>query len=368
MQENISFNKKNNAVAVSLQLTAENDLEAESSLKELIFLAKTLNIEVTESFLQKRHKIEPNYFIGQGKLEEIKEYIKDKEIDMILFDNELSGIQARNLEKFFDKAVLGRTEIILNIFSKRAKTNEAKLQVELACLEYMMPRLRNRWDHFSRVEGGIGMRGGEGEKQLELDKRMIQEQIIRLKKKLKKVDTQMNNRRKQRIGKNQISLVGYTNAGKSTLFNKLAKSNQFTENMLFATLDSTIRRVYINDQLTILLNDTVGFINKLPHSLVASFKSTLDEILNSSLLLHVIDSSSPNIESNISSVNNTLEEIGAENIPVIYVFNKIDLINEMHINNYINSNDKSIYISALENKGIDELKDIISESMLISKQ
>jgi GTP-binding protein HflX len=356
IDENFSFKNVNTAIAVSLKLPNDSLNDTNSSLNELILLAKTLGIKVKKYFIQNKRQPQPNYYIGTGKLDEIKEYLKENNVDAVLFDNELSGIQARNLEKYLGKIIFGRTEIILNIFSKRAKTSESKLQVQLASLEYLMPRLRNRWDHFSRVEGGIGLRGGEGEKQLELDRRMIKDHINRIKKKIKKIDIQMKNRRKKRIKQNIISIVGYTNAGKSTLFNKLTKSEQFTENMLFATLDSTTRKFYLNDKLTVLLSDTVGFINKLPHNLVASFKSTLDEIPSSKLLLHVIDVSSQSINTNINSVKNILDEIGASDIPCIRVFNKNDLLKNGIKDIIIEPDKNDIYISALTNQGIEELK------------
>jgi len=361
MIETFSFNKINKAVAISLKLPNISKLDNQYSLNELLLLSKTLNINVVKTFIQNRNNIEPDYYIGRGKLEEIKEFINNNPVDAVLFDNELTGIQARNLEKHLNKIIFGRTEIILNIFFKRAKTKESKLQVQLASLEYLKPRLRNRWDHFSRVEGGIGLRGGEGEKQIELDRRMLDNQIKTIKKKLEKVDIQMKNRRKRRSELNLVSIIGYTNAGKSTLFNELSKSNQFTENMLFATLDSTIRKVYINDNITILLSDTVGFIDKLPHNLVASFKSTLDEIPNSKLLLHIIDSTSNNIVTQINSVNSIIKEIGADDIPCIRVFNKKDLlINEQY--EIIIENDKNdIYISALKKDSIDLLKNKIAD-------
>jgi GTP-binding protein HflX len=360
MLESHYFQKKRCAVAIGLYHPAESELQRTSSMDELIFLGKTLEINVVGVFSQKRVKPSPAYHIGKGKLDEIKEYLTEVDAEIVLFDNELTGIQARNLEKYLGKVILGRTELILNIFAMRARTHQAKLQVELAWLQYMMPRLRNRWDHFSRVEGGIGMRGGEGEKQIELDRRMIQEQINRHRKKLKKVDTQMQTQRKKRLSSNQVSLVGYTNAGKTTLINALAGTKLFSQDMLFATLDSTIRKVYFGDFGTVLVNDTVGFINKLPHSLVESFKSTLDEILVSNLLLHVIDASSPVIEKNITSVNKVLEEIGATDIPVIRVFNKIDRL-ENGIDDCIVSPDSGdVYISAAEGTGLDELKETIS--------
>ena len=358
MLENFSFEKNRRTIIIALKLPTINDFDFYNSIEEMKLLASTLGLEVLNVFVQKKEKISPDFFIGRGKLEEVKKYIELNKIDSAIFDNELTGVQERNLEKILGVTIFGRTEIILNIFNKRAKTNEAKLQVKLASMEYLLPRLRNRWDHFSRIEGGIGLRGGEGEKQIELDKRIIKNEIAKIKKKLSQLEIQMDNRRKNRTNVNLVSLVGYTNAGKSSLMNFLAKSNQFVENMLFATLDNTVRRVYINENLTILLNDTVGFINKLPHSLVASFKSTLKEIVSSKLLLHVIDISSPAMNTHIKSVEAVLQEIGADNIPVIKVYNKIDLID---IDNYIdlNNTDNSVFISVKENIGIDRLKELI---------
>lgn len=357
--EKFSFNKINRAVTVSLKLPENEINEVKSSLDELNFLAKTLKINIIKSFIQSKDKINANYYIGSGKLEEIKKYTDKNYTDAVLFDNDLTGVQERNLEKYLNKPIFNRTELILTIFNQRAKTNEAKLQVELANMEYMKSRLRNRWDHFSRVEGGIGLRGGEGEKQIELDRRMIQDQIDKIKSRLKKVDVQMKNRRKRRLHENIVTLVGYTNAGKTTLFNRLARTNQHAENMLFSTLDSTTRQVYLNENLTILLNDTVGFINKLPHSLVASFKSTLDEVLSSKLILHIIDYSDFNILKQISSVNKVLEEIGAQEIPVIRVFNKMDLTEKYIFDFNIDHDINDVKISALNNYGITDLKERI---------
>lgn len=366
MDKNFSFNHVNTAVVVGVKLPDNNYGEVNNSLEELKFLAKTLGISIKNSFIQSRNNIDPSYYIGKGKLDEIKDYIQKNNIEAVLFDVELTGVQERNLEKYLDKTIFGRTELILNIFNKHAKTKEAKLQVQFACLEYLMPRLRNRWDHFSRIEGGIGLRGGEGEKQIELDRRMIQNQIKKVKDKLKKVDTQMQNRRKKRTGSNIVSLIGYTNAGKSTLFNQLSKSAVYTENMLFSTLDSTIRKVYINDKLTILLSDTIGFISKLPTNLIASFKSTLQEIISSKLIIHVIDASSPNILKNIQSVNNILKELKADNIQCIRVFNKIDLLENGKTDCIINNEDHDLYISALKNHGIDKLKEKISDFFVMA--
>jgi GTPase len=361
MLDGFSFEKKNSAIIVALQLPDASDNDTDASAEELKLLARTLGLTVVKTFIQKKSKIEPEFFIGRGKMAEIKQYIEANRIDAVLFDNELSGIQERNIEDFLKTTIFGRTEIILSIFSRRARTSEARLQVQYASLEYMMPRLRNRWDHFSRVEGGIGLRGGEGEKQLELDRRMIKNQMSRIKDKLKKVDMQMKSKRKSRLSSNQVSLVGYTNAGKTSLLNLLAKSDLFAENMLFSTLDSAVRKVYINDDLTVLMNDTVGFINKLPHSLVASFKSTLDEITNSRLLIHVIDSTSKNIDKNIKSVNGVLEEIGALNIPTIRVFNKIDALQNGPSDILIEHDESDIFISVKEKTGIGDLKKMIGD-------
>ncbi len=361
MIDTFRFDKPNNVIVVNLKLPEVSEEENNYSIEEVKLLAGTLGFNVVETFIQHKNRIESDYYVGKGKLEEIKLFVDDNKIDAVLFDNELTGVQERNIEKFLGVTIFGRTEIILNIFSRRARTNEAKLQVELASMEYMAPRLRNLWDHFSRIQGGIGSRGGEGEKQLELDKRILKNRISKIKDKLKKIDVQMSNRRKNRENANQVSLVGYTNAGKTSLMNLLSKSELFAENMLFSTLDSTIRKVYINDDLTILLNDTVGFINKLPHNLVVSFHSTLDEIKNSKLILHVIDSSSSNINTNINSVNKVLEEIEATSIPTIRVFNKTDLLTGGVGDIMTEKKENDIFISVKEKIGIDNLKQKIAD-------
>jgi len=353
------FSGEKNVVLIGVKLPEDDITSINYSLEELALLAKTLGLSVKESFLQNKDKIESNYLLERAKLEEIKDFIKNNDINAVIFDRDLSGIQERNIENLLEKPVFSRTEIILDIFNKRAVTNEAKLQVKLASLEYMFPRLRNRWEHFSRVEGGIGLRGGEGEKQLELDKRMVKEEIIKIKKKLLNVDKQAQNRRKRRQNENLVSIVGYTNAGKSSLMNLLSKSSLFVEDMLFATLDSTVRKVYINDNLSILLSDTVGFISNLPHSLVVSFKSTLDDVLDSKLLLHLIDASSPNMQSNIESVEKVLEEISAHHIPALKVYNKIDLLE--NFNNAFKSYSDGVCISVKNKFGIVELKNKISD-------
>ena len=362
--DKLNFDFQNlTAVVVSLKNGETTHEEVDYSVSEIIQLAKTLGVTIKNKFIQSRKFIDSAYYIGQGKLEEIRLYMTENNIDILIFDNELSGIQERNIEKFVGKPILDRTAIILNIFKKRAKSNEAKLQVELAALEYQMPRLRNMWTHFSRSEGVVGIRGGEGEKQLELDKRMIKNRITAITKRLAKIDTQMKTRRKKRSSSRNVSLAGYTNAGKTSLMNLLSKKTLFAENMMFSTIDSTVRKVYINDDLSVLLNDTVGFINKLPCSLVASFKSTLDEILGADLILHVIDISSEFAQEHINSVEQILREIGADHIPVIKVYNKADLLDNM-IESGTHILPDDILISTYTKQGIDILKERISQFFL----
>lgn len=362
--DKLNFDFQNlTAVVVSLKTGETTHEEIDYSVSEIIQLAKTLGVTIKNKFIQSRKFIDSAYYIGQGKLEEIRLYMIENNIDILIFDNELSGIQERNIEKFVGKPILDRTAIILNIFKKRAKSNEAKLQVELAALEYQMPRLRNMWTHFSRSEGVVGIRGGEGEKQLELDKRMIKNRITAITKRLAKIDTQMKTRRKKRSSSRNVSLAGYTNAGKTSLMNLLSKKTLFAENMMFSTIDSTVRKVYINDDLSVLLNDTVGFINKLPCSLVASFKSTLDEILGADLILHVIDISSEFAQEHINSVEQILREIGADHIPVIKVYNKADLLDNM-IESGTHILPDDILISTYTKQGIDILKERISQFFL----
>lgn len=350
-------------IVVSLKCGETTLEDVNYSVSEIIQLARTLGVTIENKFIQHRKFIDSAYYIGQGKLEEIRCYMIENNIDILIFDNELSGIQERNIENFVGKPILDRTAIILNIFKKRAKSNEAKLQVELAALEYQMPRLRNMWTHFSRSEGVVGIRGGEGEKQLELDKRMIKNRITAITKRLEKIDTQMKTRRKKRSYSRNVSLAGYTNAGKTSLMNLLSKKTLFAENMMFSTIDSTVRKVYINDDLSILLNDTVGFINKLPCSLVASFKSTLDEILGADLILHVIDISSEFAQEHINSVEQILREIGADHIPIIKVYNKADLLDGI-IENGMHISPDDILISTYTKQGIETLKERIHQFFL----
>ncbi len=310
------------AILVSV-CDAKSSMErTEECLNELAFLLETAGGVPVKSVIQKLDRPDSRTYIGSGKLEEVVEYKNALDVDFIVFDDELSPAQLRNLEKAFECRILDRTTLILDIFAKRARTSIAKTQVELAQLQYMLPRLTRMWTHLERQRGGIGMRG-PGESQIETDRRLITEKITLLKERLRDIDKQKVQQRKNRESLVRVALVGYTNVGKSTLMNLLSKSDVFAENKLFATLDTTVRKV-VFDNLPFLLTDTVGFIRKLPHGLVESFKSTLDEVSEADLLLHVVDISHPDYEQQIDSVNRTLDEIGAADKPTIMVFNKVD--------------------------------------------
>ena len=296
--------------------------EALEHLDELRFLAKTAGAETEHQFLQKLPMPNSKTFVGTGKLEEIKEYIKAKDIEMVIFDDELSPSQLRNIEKELECKILDRTILILDIFASRAMTFHAKTQVELAQLQYMLPRLTRLWTHLERQKGGIGLRG-PGESQIETDRRIINARISLMKERLKSIDKQMSAQRGNRGQLVRVALVGYTNVGKSTLMNVLSKSKVFAENKLFATLDTTVRKVVLGN-LPMLLTDTVGFIRKLPKQLMESFKSTLDEVREADLLIHVLDISHPNFEDHYRVVNETLSEIDKTEKPTLVVFNKID--------------------------------------------
>ncbi len=310
------------AILVSV-CDAKSSMErTEECLNELAFLLETAGGVPVKSVIQKLDRPDSRTYIGSGKLEEVVEYKNALDVDFIVFDDELSPAQLRNLERAFECRILDRTTLILDIFAKRARTSIAKTQVELAQLQYMLPRLTRMWTHLERQRGGIGMRG-PGESQIETDRRLITEKITLLKERLRDIDKQKVQQRKNRESLVRVALVGYTNVGKSTLMNLLSKSDVFAENKLFATLDTTVRKV-VFDNLPFLLTDTVGFIRKLPHGLVESFKSTLDEVSEADLLLHVVDISHPDYEQQIDSVNRTLDEIGAADKPTIMVFNKVD--------------------------------------------
>lgn len=310
------------AILVSVCDSKTTMERTEECLKELAFLLETAGGIPVKTVIQKLDRPDSRTYIGSGKLEEVVEYKNALNADFIVFDDEMSPAQLRNLEKAFDCRILDRTTLILDIFAKRARTSIAKTQVELAQLQYMLPRLTRMWTHLERQRGGIGMRG-PGESQIETDRRLITEKITLLKERLKDIDKQKVQQRKNRESLVRVALVGYTNVGKSTLMNLLSKSDVFAENKLFATLDTTVRKVVV-DNLPFLLTDTVGFIRKLPHGLVESFKSTLDEVCEADLLMHVVDISHPDYEQQIESVNKTLDEIGAADKPTIMVFNKID--------------------------------------------
>lgn len=310
------------AILVSVCPSNSTMERTEEYLNELAFLLETAGGVAVKRVIQRLERPDTRTYVGSGKLEEIKEYKQALEPDFFVFDDELSPAQLRNLEKELGCRILDRTTLILDIFAKRARTSIAKTQVELAQLQYMLPRLTRLWTHLERQRGGIGMRG-PGESQIETDRRLITEKIVLLKDRLKTIDKQKVLQRKNRESLVRVALVGYTNVGKSTLMNLLSKSDVFAENKLFATLDTTVRKVVIGN-LPFLLTDTVGFIRKLPHALVESFKSTLDEVAEADLLIHVVDISHPDYEDQISAVNRTLEEIGANGKPTILVFNKID--------------------------------------------
>lgn len=323
LTENLAENEAERVVLVAVVRDRQEIREVEEYLDELRFLAETAGVETVATFTQKLPYPDKRTFVGSGKLQEIKEYIAENEISAVIFDDELSPSQTRNLEKELGIKILDRTRLILDIFAQRATTAYAKTQVELAQLQYLLPRLTGMWTHLERQRGGTGTRGGAGEREIETDRRIIRDRIARLKEQLVKVDRQMATQRSGRGSLVRVALVGYTNVGKSTLMNMLSKSEVFAENKLFATLDTTVRKVVL-ENLPFLLSDTVGFIRKLPTQLVESFKSTLDEVREADLLLHVVDISHPNFEDQINVVNQTLRDIGAGDKPVFLIFNKID--------------------------------------------
>ncbi len=340
--------KSETAVVVGI-ITQEQTIEQVTEyLNELDFLARTAGAVVKKQFKQKRNFADTKTFVGSGKFAEIKEYVEKNDIDTVIFDDELSPSQLRNIEGALKCKILDRTNLILDIFASRARTAHAKTQVELAQYEYLMPRLKGMWTHLERQRGGIGMRG-PGEKEIETDRRIVKDKIALLKKKLEKIDKQKSVQRKNRGKLVRVALVGYTNVGKSTLMNLISKSDIFAENKLFATLDTTVRKMVI-ENLPFLLADTVGFIRKLPHHLVESFKSTLDEVRESDLLLHIVDISHSNFEEQIDIVNQTLADIGAGDKKMITVFNKIDAYR------FIRKDEDDLTPVKKENYSLEELK------------
>lgn len=354
-----SYVKQEIEKAVLVGLIYNNtEEEVKTYLDELEFLAKTAGATTVKVFTQRLKHPNKKYFIGKGKVEEIKEYIEDKEdISMVIFDDDLSGKQTNALEEELGLKIIDRSTLILDIFAKRAQKAQAKAQVELAQLQYLLPRLRGLWTHLERQRGGIGMRG-PGEMEIETDRRIVQGKIKKLKDKLSLIDRQDKTRRKRRDEMIRVALVGYTNVGKSTLMNRLTKSELFVENKLFATLDTTVRKMVIGN-MPFLLSDTVGFIRKLPHHLVESFKSTLDETIESDILLHVVDISHPQFEDQIKTVNTTLKELGAEDKTTIYVFNKIDLYRKRYFDDLLDEETKTNILEQLEAKLINDYGDNI---------
>jgi len=336
------------AILIGINYPGQDEREVEEYLRELSFLAETAGADPVKRFVQKLDTPNPRTFVGSGKIEEIALYVEKNNIDIAIFDDELSPSQIRNIEKALGCRILDRTNLILDIFAHRARTSHARTQVELAQYQYLLPRLTGLWTHLERQRGGIGLRG-PGETEIETDRRIIRERISLLKEQLKKIDTQMATQRKNRGKMVRVALVGYTNVGKSTIMNMLSKSDVFAENKLFATLDTTVRKVVIVN-LPFLLSDTVGFIRKLPHDLVESFKSTLDEVRESDLLLHIVDISHPGFEEQIAVVNETLKELGSTDKPTIIIFNKIDAFN------YTAKDDDDLTPVLRENISLDDLK------------
>ena len=368
-------NEYEKAVLIGVINKQQKEEKVNEYLDELEFLTYTAGGEVVKRFVQRIEIPNPKTYIGSGKMLEVEDFVKDNEIGSVIFDDELSPVQQRNIEKQLRCKILDRTGLILDIFAQRAKTSYARTQVELAQYEYLLPRLAGLWTHLERQRGGIGMRG-PGEREIETDRRIVRDRISLLKEKLKKIDRQMGTQRSNRGALVRVALVGYTNVGKSTLMNVISKSDVFAENKLFATLDTTVRKVVLGN-LPFLLSDTVGFIRKLPTQLVESFKSTLDEVREADLLLHVVDISHPNFEDHIESVNLVLKEIGCSDKQTIMVFNKIDLYQQEVIEEddlvtvrtskhftieewkktWMQRMDKDVvFISALNKENLDEFK------------
>jgi GTP-binding protein HflX len=367
------------AVLVGVIQKDQKEQEAKEYLDELHFLAETAGAVAVKRFVQKMSHPDSRTFVGKGKLEEIKKYVEDKDIDVLIFDDELNGSQISNIEKAVGIKTIDRSDLILDIFARRAKTAQAKAQVELAQYQYILPRLRGMWKHLERLGGGIGTRG-PGETEIETDRRIVRDKISLLRKRLAEIDKQAFTQRKERGEFIRVSLVGYTNVGKSTIMNLLSKSEVLAENKLFATLDTTTRKI-VYGNTPFLLSDTVGFIRKLPHHLVESFKSTLDEVREADILLHVVDIAHPNYEEQMGVVNKTLQELDSFNKPIIVIFNKMDLYEKNTFDEWLEQSTKeeilkdlkerwqqqtsgnAIFISALERTNIDVLRDTILQKV-----
>lgn len=368
------------AVLVGVIKASDTEEKVAEYMDELDFLSATAGLTTVKRFTQKLQKPDPKTFIGSGKMYEVETYVRENKIDVVVFDDDLTPSQLRNLENVFKLKIYDRSLLILDIFQARAQTAQAKVQVELARNQYLLPRLTNLWTHLERQRGGTGTRGGAGEKEIETDKRIIRDRISLLKEQLKEIDKQMATQRKSRGRLIRVALVGYTNVGKSTVMNLLSKSEVLAENKLFATLDTTVRKVVINN-LPFLMSDTVGFIRKLPHQLVESFKSTLDEVREADILLHVVDISHPEFEDHIRVVNETLAEIGAHDKQTILIFNKIDAytfvkkdeddlapitrenwsLEDLKRSWMGQMGDDCIFISATKKENIEELRNLLYE-------
>lgn len=375
IEKKIQYNKAINVVLVSVIQKDQTEETVTEYMEELKFLAETAGAHAIKSFTQKLSHPDSKTFVGKGKLEEIKNYVSSKNVELIIFDDELTGSQITNIEKTLQVTTIDRSDLILDIFASRAKTAQAKVQVELAQYQYILPRLKGMWSHLERQGGGIGSRG-PGETEIETDRRIVKDKISLLRKRLLEIDKQAFTQRKERGEFIRVALVGYTNVGKSTIMNLLSKSDVFAENKLFATLDTTTRKVVLG-HTPFLLSDTVGFIRKLPHHLIESFKSTLDEVKEADMLLHVVDISHPQFEEQLAVVNKTLHELKSDEKPVITVFNKMDqyekntfdkwlepevkdeILKELRQKWQAQTEGKCVFISATEKSNISELKQII---------
>jgi GTPase len=371
--------KEERAVLVGLILKDQTEPQVQEYLDELAFLAETAGAVTVKRFTQKMDHPHSKTFVGKGKLEEIKNYIQGKDVRVVIFDDELSGAQINNIEKVLDAKTIDRSDLILDIFARRAKTAQAKAQVELAQYQYILPRLRGMWSHLERLGGGIGTRG-PGESEIETDRRIVRDKITLLRKRLAEIDKQAFTQRKDRGEFIRVALVGYTNVGKSTIMNLLSKRDVFAENKLFATLDTTTSKV-VFETTPFLLSDTVGFIRKLPHHLVESFKSTLDEVREADILLHVVDIAHINYEEQIGVVNKTLQELNVFEKPTLTIFNKMDLYEKQTFDQWLEestkkeiledlrerwqreTNGNAIFVSATERKNIDTLRNSILEKV-----
>lgn len=366
------FEKSENAILVGVILKNQTDLQMAEYLEELAFLASTAGAVTDKKIVQRLQHPDSRTYVGKGKLEEIKKYAQTKNIGLLIFDDELSGSQIGNIQEATGIKTIDRSDLILDIFARRAKTAQAKAQVELAQYQYILPRLRGMWKHLERLGGGIGTRG-PGETEIETDRRIVREKITLLRRRLLEIDKQALTQRKERGEFIRVALVGYTNVGKSTIMNLLSKSDVLAENKLFATLDTTTRKLVFENS-PFLLSDTVGFIRKLPHHLIESFKSTLDEVKECDILMHVVDISHPQYEDQIKVVNTTLAELGCTNKPTITVFNKMDLYEERTFDEWLEpevkenlldelkkrwqneTSENCVFISALERREIDKLR------------